>query len=644
MTRSSVYLHSIRSCVYDNRAIDLYRYIAIIQIGNNSASDDQHAALRRRVGERLPDFESVLHSRALSVFHVPMPSGDLRPYFLHENTGVILGRLFQTDSQGRPNPTADIDTQMARKISASHGRELLQSYWGAYVAIINDSIALKQCVIRDCSGKIPCFIAPVGSLWLVFSDMTDVSRLSVTRFSINWRYVAAFLEEDDLRVRETGLNEVRELLAGDSWICSRNGIDHSVAWSPADVWRGGSITEYSIAAHALRDTTQLCIDAWCLVHRQIVHRLSGGLDSAIVLACATRTPTPPVITCLTRYTTKQGEDERRYARLMAKAANVELIESPWQARGVAIDETKLGAQLLAKPSVQALLINDVELINGLARDRRAIATWTGQGGDHLFLQPPLDLYAADYVYEHGITSGFGDNVRNGARLTRNSYWSVLRSVIAYGLLRKSWDPPRGAPTEAALVRREALPVDFASFIRHPWLTDVDDLPRGKQFHIALLADLVNRATPTARLETAPEHHPMISQPLMETCLRISTYMHSHGGRSRGLARDTFRAALPPEIANRQDKGASTSYMMSFIRDNVAVLKHLLLDGILVREKLVSRPRMERCLSQPLGDMQLFPMLACISGELWLRTWLRPSADNGRSADTQASIQVCRSDT
>jgi asparagine synthase (glutamine-hydrolysing) len=622
----------------------MYRFIAIIQPGNNSASDDQHAALKWRIGERLPDFEGALDSRALSVFHVPTPNGDLHTYPLHGSAGIILGRLFQTDSQGRPSPIADIDTQTAGKIRSSRGRELLQSYWGAYVAIINDSNNHRQCVIRDCTGKIPCFITQVGSLWLVFSDMTDVSRLAVGRFSINWRYLAAFLKEEDLRVRETGLNEVRELLAGDSWTHSRNGVEHSVAWRPADVWRRGSISEYGAAVRALRDATQLCVDAWCLVHRQIVHRLSGGLDSAIVLACAMRAPAPPDITCLNRFTGRQGEDERQYARLMAKAVDVELIESPWHAQGVAIDASKFGAQLLVKPSVQALLVNDVEFTNRLARDCRAVATWTGQGGDHLFLQPPLDLYAADYVYEHGFISRFGESVRNGARLTRKSYWSVLRCAIAYGVIRRSWKPVSVIPTHAALVRREALPANFASFVRNPWLTDVDDLPRGKQFHIALLANLVNRAAPTARLEIAPQHHPMISQPLIETCLRISTYMHSNGGHSRALARDAFRAWLPPEIANRQDKGESTSYMMKFVRENVGVLKPLLLDGILVRENLVSRAQMEKCLSRPLGDMQLFPMLACISGELWARTWLQSAADNGLSANARPFIEHCRSGT
>jgi hypothetical protein len=83
-------------------------------------------------------------------------------------------------------------------------------------------------------------------------------------------------------------------------------------------------------------------------------------------------------------------------------------------------------------------------------------------------------------------------------------------------------------------------------------------------------------------------------------------------------------------------------MTSFIRENVGVLKPLLLDGFLVREKLVSRSQMESCLSRPLGDMQLFPMLACISGELWARTWLCSAADKGWSANTQAPIQDCLS--
>ena len=54
--------------------------------------------------------------------------------------------------------------------------------------------------------------------------------------------------------------------------------------------------------------------------------------------------------------------------------------------------------------------------------------------------------------------------------------------------------------------------------------------------------------------------PLFSQPLVELCLRIPTYVLTHGGWDRAVARRAFYDDLPPEIRNRRHKGGIEEHL------------------------------------------------------------------------------------
>lgn len=599
----------------------MYRYIALTWNLKDEPAVREAEHWRARARLQMEDWQCGLDVRGACVFHLKPKSGGLLAYPLPSENGLVLGKLFHRRTEGETHVTGITPTSAA-EIIASGGRSLIDTYWGAYIAFLVDDKRDLQHVVRDCSGKLPCFRAQVGRLCVFFSDLKDLVALVGRRFQINIKYIATFLVADDVRIRETGLDGIHELLAGDCWTRAESGETQFALWNPAVVHGEGTLDDYDTAVSTVRHTAQYCIDNWASVHRSILHRLSGGLDSAIVLGCLARSPARPKITCSNRFTTKPGEDERKFARAAATAANVELVESEWRSGETLLDSRIFDAPILTKPSVQSLLLHDVSFMNGLARRCGAEATWTGQGGDHLFLQTGTPLIAADFVRERGFQRGLSSVVHDVARLTRTSYWSILRNALLYGRVFRRGLPQPLFDQEASLLRRDALPDDFHAFAQHPWTDDIVGLPRGKQLQVSILADLLNRPWPTVQLELAPEHHPLIAQPLIELCIRIPTYLLVKGGRNRALARDAFANVLPREIFRREGKGESTSYMTSFLRDHRPFLQQLLLDGFLVRERLVARETIERYVSlgQPMGSMQLFPVLACVAAEAWVQSW------------------------
>jgi asparagine synthase (glutamine-hydrolysing) len=302
---------------------------------------------------------------------------------------------------------------------------------------------------------------------------------------------------------------------------------------------------------------------------------------------------------------------------------IELLRSP---DGEEFNSMLVKGQELPRPSIQALFgWADLEAVTKIATESKAETAWTGQGGDHLFFQAHSSLGAADYVSRRGIASGFASAVFDSATLSREPYYSVLRSAWKLGRGRAPWtsaDILNYKNRKAPFLNPDCLPHDLESYVAHPWTTEATDIPKGKQFQIGILADVLNRHRPTPCIEPVDEHHPLLSQPLIELCLQIPTYHLLHGGRQRALARDAFADRVPREILLREDKGVTTTYVTDTIRRSQTFICDLLLDGVLARHQLICRDEFDPYIvqGQSIGTEHFWPLLACIAAELWVRRW------------------------
>ena len=138
--------------------------------------------------------------------------------------------------------------------------------------------------------------------------------------------------------------------------------------------------------------------------------------------------------------------------------------------------------------------------------------------------------------------------------------------------------------------------------------------------IRFLAEVANRHRPIARLERASQHHCLLSQPLMETCLQIPTYLLLRGGRERALAREAFADRVPSQILRRRDKGSIVSHATEMIRRSEPFLRELLLGGVLAEAGVIACKELEPYIvrGQSFREEHLLRLLACIAGELWVR--------------------------
>jgi asparagine synthase (glutamine-hydrolysing) len=273
-----------------------------------------------------------------------------------------------------------------------------------------------------------------------------------------------------------------------------------------------------------------------------------------------------------------------------------------------------------KPTVPGLSrFLEIEVINRAAAATEARTLWTGQGGDHIFLQTADYSSAHDYRTTRGIRPGLISAVRDAAHVSRQPYWFVLQSAL--GSAQNSERRQDKTVRTPYFVTKTALPDNVDAYVSHPWTTDADDLPRGKQSQIRFLAEVINRHRPIPHLELAPQHHPLMSQPLIETCLRIPTYLLIRGGRERALARAAFADRLPPEILQRRDKGSIVSYTTEMLRQGEPFVREVLLGGVLASAGIIAPDQLKPYIvqSQPFREEHLLPLLACLAAEMWVRT-------------------------
>jgi asparagine synthase (glutamine-hydrolysing) len=254
----------------------------------------------------------------------------------------------------------------------------------------------------------------------------------------------------------------------------------------------------------------------------------------------------------------------------------------------------------------------------LATHFNAESIFTGVGGDQLFFELRRWWPAADYLRLRGFDTGFLSAAMDAARLGQLSVWQTIGLAIAHRA-------PTGKPlplerTRATLIHADVLD-DIGHLQRtgHPAMFPTPDLPIGKLNQTRLLLSPLGYYDPFER-EAAPEQvSPLLSQPLVELCLRLPTYLLTLGGRGRGLARTAFAADLPPEIAARRSKGGIDDLIKRVLLQNLVFARGILLDGELVRRRILDPVKLEKALS--LGPTASASSVAEIHVLIGIEAWI-----------------------
>jgi asparagine synthase (glutamine-hydrolysing) len=535
---------------------------------------------------------------------------------LTSGRGVILGRLFDAQVADTPPcagapPSGPSLEAVARTSCAS----LIESHWGRYVAVLRGDAGIT--VVRDPGGALPCFVRHIRGVWLVFSWLEDSIDLLGPEGvpPLDWEAIRALLLLGALGGHATALDGVTAVLPGQRVRLGAHAARGEMLWAPAAIARDPLDLPASQAADLLLQTTERCVGAWAGAGGRILLRLSGGVDSAIVLACLTKTRDPESIICLNYHSPGADGDERGYARQAASMAGCRLIEAP-RDTGYRLERVLAMALTPCPTSIAGRLTADTDAAH--ARSVGAPAMFTGGGGDQLYFEFRRWWPAADYLRLRGFGPGFLRAAMSAARLGGQSVWQTLRLALSDQLRRGAPSIAAGGSLSLAGPGLMDGTPDLARFV-HPLGRAAHGLPIGKSVQLSQLLFPMEYYDPIAR-QAAPELvNPLLSQPLVELCLRLPTYLLTEGGQPRGLARLAFAHRIPRAIALRRSKGGMEEHLSTVVAQNRDVVRTLLLEGQLVRRGLIDRRRVEEALStaRDAPAASTAEILSCVGIEAWL---------------------------
>ena len=529
-----------------------------------------------------------------------------------DDRGVVIGPLFAVGRNGQQH---DLSPNEAAAVTASGGHHLTRAYWGGYVAILPAVAEDSAHMLRAPFGELPCFYARTGSRWIVASDVALLERYGGFQPSLDWAALARFLCAPALRSSETCLHGLQELRGGCRLTFAGPAVATACLWSP---WTYAAsdlqLLDPAEAAWRLRAQIVSAIAARAYTARCSVLMLSGGLDSSVVACAAAQDG--QALSCVNVRTSDPGGDERRYARSVCDHLGFALEERVFALDAIDLDRSATAT--LPQPVSRAFEYEARRQAHAVAAEVGADLVLTGGGGDNIFcslqsVAPLLDCLA-----------WFPD---------RREFWRVAReisefcdaslvTVVRRAWLR-SWQKRRPVPTDIDLRFLSSAACEQSAILpRHPWLQPPETVLPGKAAHVSLLLGTQHLTEDSGPQADRRLLSPLISQPVVELCLRIPSWMWFDRGCNRAVARHAFEADLPPEVAWRRSKGSPDSFLVEMFDANRARIRALLLHGNLARHGLLDRNALASHLDDrsPVRGSDHVRILRLVDIEAWTRCW------------------------
>lgn len=519
--------------------------------------------------------------------------------------GVVIGDLRAAGS------TAKVE-RLAAEPPDVLGRRLVDHCWGDYVAITEhaDGGGAASIFAARAPSGVHAFRARRDGLVFLSSHIELLHALGLAPAVIDVDFLAHHLAFSRLHTGATGIAGVDEILPGESAIETGHGSERRTLWSP---WSFAApdrrIDDFGKAARRVREAVLLAVAALVESHARVALELSGGLDSSIVAAALAAQGRAAIGINLV---TPGGEgDERLYARAVSEQTGIALIEVPIEGD---IDLTHVEPRVEARPGMLAMLrLADASFARvGSGEDVAAFVN--GTGGDCVFCSLGSSAPAADRLRAHGIGLGFARTIRDVARVHDSNIWAVARLA-----LRRSRRPRPSPiwPRNRLFLNGERLPAEPAF---HPWLDEPPGTLGGSRAHVQAILASCAHLDGYGRHTVAPSLFPLLSQPVVEACLAVPSWLWVAGGRDRAVARAAFRADLPRIVTERRTKGGMDAFCARTFEMNRERLRPFLLDGLVAGAGLLDRAAVETYLARPFAnrDQSFYHLLPIIDTELWAR--------------------------
>ncbi len=491
-------------------------------------------------------------------------------------------------------------------------KKMMARFWGRFIGVRLDGAGRPTAVLRDPSGALDCVVWTAEGLTVVASD--PPAWLPAAHRS-GWRI-------DDARV-EAALHDpfgTTGALLIDGPTAVLPGTlqplpegPSATLWRPDWIARSAPPQSDDAAEAGLRDAVDEAVAGAARLGGVLACEISGGLDSSIVAAALAGAAKDQTRLWLNAWGPDPSSDERTWVAALADHLAIPATVVPRAVGRVTADFLENMPQGF-RPGLAALdALHDADWaarFEAAGIDR----VLTGKGGDSMFIQPADIGVFVDLWRAQGWRAILSPDLVQLARWNERSVWTLVRQAR-----QTLWRPTAIDEPNSLLAPRRS-----ASSSRHPWLDRVEDLGPAKRRQILGLVQGVMLQGPSLQTRAVSVFHPLLSQPVVETCLALPTPQLTLGRRDRALARKAFADRLPATITSRKSKGEMTAFYGRMIAEGLDVLRPWLLEGRLAARGLLDLAGADAALTREAlawrGGYVDIMVTAAIEG--WVRAWER----------------------
>jgi asparagine synthase (glutamine-hydrolysing) len=533
-------------------------------------------------------------------------AGSATPVHALGSVGLGLGHIFGRDG---PASLPGVSPDEPSEPDAA-AVQLITRFWGTYLAVFvhGDTIGL----LPDPGGLMPVFCRMTATHLLVASQARLLFAADGSQPSIDLAALGDFLARPELRTTSTCLEGVRELRPGSITSLQYGLLSERQLWRASRFLPDGKSPSFEEAADLLRHEAVDVMKTWHEALGSPVVAVSGGVDSSLICGALSAAGLP--FSCVTLATRDPGGDERSAARQLAGHLGVRLHEEIYSPED--FDPFQSASAGLPRPSRKSFLTRVDAMLAGACSRLGGFSVWDGNGGDNLFCYLHSPAPVVDRLMTEGLFSQWPRTLLDMCGVTGSDIGEMARATLRRFLGRPGFPP---WPADARLTRGRAPPFAALSPVA-PWDREVAARHGGKQDHLALImrAQLHchGPANPVRRFS------PLMSQPMLELCLSLPTWLWCHGGINRALARTAFASDLPQVLHRRTSKAGPDSFLRTIFDRNRKIFRELLAGGILDEAGLIDMAAVERALQTDRNrdDPVIYRVLDLVEAENWAREW------------------------
>ncbi|MCP5370994.1 MAG: asparagine synthase (glutamine-hydrolyzing) [Hyphomicrobiales bacterium] len=295
--------------------------------------------------------------------------------------GEIYNYLELRQQMGEGHFATRSDCEPPAHLYARRGLAFADDLRGMYAIALHDPVAGRVVLARDPFGIKPLYLARVAGGWAFASEMRALVAAGLVAPRVRADRRDELLQLQFTTGRETLLQGVERVLPGETLVIERGAIvaRRRRAALPA----GGPVLQTRAAA--LRDLDDALNASVGLHQRADVPYgmfLSGGIDSAVLLAMMDRLNERPVRAFTVGFPGTGVHDERDQARAVAQATGAEHVEIAFTEDDF-WDLLPRVAAALDDPTADYATLPTFRLAQA-ARDDGLKVVLSGEGGDEMF--------------------------------------------------------------------------------------------------------------------------------------------------------------------------------------------------------------------------------------------------------------------